>query len=98
MQTRLLLQLTRKVRLGLRGSIPCQNPWVANCYFAHGSSEFPVLLPFFDASSPSTSVSSSLNAQSELVFRSLLLTRGSVHTINHHNRSEERRVGKECRS
>ena len=25
--------------------------WLANCYFGHDSSEFPVLLPFFDAPS-----------------------------------------------
>ena len=28
-----------------------KNLWLANCYFAHNSSGFPVLLPFFDAQS-----------------------------------------------
>src|SRR5437762_4319802 len=28
-----------------------RNVWLANCYFAHDSSGFPVLLPFFDAPS-----------------------------------------------
>ena len=30
-------------------SCPRLNLWLANCYFAHDSSGFPVLLPFFDA-------------------------------------------------
>jgi len=28
--------------------------WLANCYFTHDSSGFPVLLPLFDAPSKST--------------------------------------------
>src|SRR5499425_805185 len=37
--------------IGIAGLVlPCAILWVANCYFAHNSLRFPVLLPFFNAS------------------------------------------------
>ncbi len=41
----------RKQKLPLKKRRPFRSCWLANCYFTHDSSEFPVLLPFFHAPS-----------------------------------------------